>query len=78
MENIQVSDPKTGKTIKIEINPESVEHQQAWRVTFDDNKSALIGVDQHGIWKHFDGTQLDSGLISAIGKAIENQQGSSS
>jgi hypothetical protein len=77
MENIKLTDPISNKEIEIEISPVGHNHQQAWRIIFKDGESALVGLNQHGIWEQLDGSKLDSGLMMNIGKAIENQQASS-
>lgn len=74
MQNITVKDPETNKDIDVEISAEEYNHQQAWRVKFNDGNSALLGLDQHRIWKQFDGNEIGSQLISEIGKAIDVQE----
>ncbi len=73
MENISIKDPETGKKIELEISPEEFNKQQAWRVKFD-GKEALIGIDQHGIWKQFESDSLDSSLVESIGNAIDARE----
>jgi hypothetical protein len=74
MKNIKFQDPQTSEDMEVELSSEEYNHQQAWRVKFKDGKSTLIGLDQHRIWKQFEGNELDSSLISNIGKAIESQE----
>jgi hypothetical protein len=74
MKNITLQDPRTKENIKVEMNAEEVNQQQGWRITFQDGNSAVLGLDQHRIWKQFDGNDLDSELINIIGKAIESQE----
>jgi len=74
MQNIKFTDPDTGKETSIEISPEEFDHQQAWRIKLKDGRSALLGIDQHGIWKQFDGDELGSTLVKEIGKVIEEKE----
>lgn len=78
MENIKLTDPQSNKEIEVEISPEEHNHQQAWRIKFRDGKNVLIGLDQHGIWQQIEGEQIDSGLMTSIGQAIEDRQQRSS
>ena len=74
METIRLKDPFSNDDMELMIAAEEYDQQQAWRITFQDGKSSLLGLDQHRIWKQFDGTTLDSALISNIGSAIEEKQ----
>ena len=78
METIRLKDPHSNDDMELRINAEEHDHQQAWRVNFQDGKSTLLGIDQHRIWKQFEGDTLDSALISNIGRAIEEKQNYSS
>lgn len=74
METITLVHPHTNERIQTEVNAEQHEGQQVWRIKFSDGKSAIIGVNQHGIWEQIDGNDLDFGLINKIGDAIESNQ----
>ncbi|NEU07209.1 hypothetical protein GZH53_02690 [Flavihumibacter sp. R14] len=74
METITLVHPHTNESIQTEINAEQHEGQPVWRLTFTDGRSALIGLNQHGIWDQIDGNDLDFGLITKIGDAIELRQ----
>lgn len=74
MKNIVLQDPVTKKNINVEMNAEEYNQQQGWRITFEDGKSSLLGLDQHRIWQQLDGNDLNSELINSIGKAIESQE----
>lgn len=78
METIRIKDPSAGNDLELQIAAEEYNLQQAWRVSFQDGKTTLLGVDQHRIWKQFDGDSIDSALISNIGRAIEEKQNYSS
>jgi LEA14-like dessication related protein len=78
MENIKITDPHSNKEIEVEISPEENNHQQAWRIKLQNGENVLIGLDQHRIWLQIEGKQMDSGLVTNIGQAIENRQQSSS
>ena len=78
METIRLKDPQSNADIELQINPEEYNHQQAWRINFQDGQNTLLGLDQHRIWKQFDGVSLDSALVSNIGRAIEERQNYSS
>lgn len=78
METIKLKDPHSSADIEAQISAEEYDHQQAWRISFQDGKTTLLGLDQHRIWKQFDGDTMDSALISNIGRAIEEKQNYSS
>ena len=78
METIKLKDPQSNADMEVQISAEEYNHQQAWRVNFQDGKSTLLGVDQHRIWKQFEGSTLDSAFVTNIGRAIEEKQNYSS
>lgn len=66
--------PHTEEEIELEISAMQHDRQPAWDVTFKDGRKAIIGLNQHRIWEQIDGDDLDSGLITKIGEAIELHQ----
>jgi len=74
METIRLKDPLSHEDMVLQIAAEEYNQQQAWRVSFQNGKTTLLGLDQHRIWKQFDGTPLGSALTSSIGRAIEEKQ----
>ena len=74
METITLVHPHTNETIHTKISAEQHDGQPVWRITFSDGRSAVIGLNQHGIWEQVDGNDLDFALITKIGDAIELTQ----
>jgi hypothetical protein len=74
METIKLTTPHTKEEIELEISATQHDLQPAWSITFKDGRNALIGLNQHRIWEQLDGNDLDSGLITRIGEAIEGHQ----
>jgi hypothetical protein len=75
MEKISLTVPHTNEKIELEIYAKQHSSRQpAWNITFKDGRNALIGLNQHRIWEQLDGNDLDSGLITKIGEAIESNQ----
>ena len=74
MEKIKLTAPHTTEEIELEISATQHNMQPAWAVTFKDGRSALLGLNQHRIWDQLDGNDLDSGLVTKIGEAIESYQ----
>jgi hypothetical protein len=74
METIKLTVPHTNEEISLEISARQHDRQPAWSITFNDGRNALIGLNQHRIWEQLDGNDLDSGLITKIGEAIELYQ----
>lgn len=73
-----MKDPLSNADMELQIAAEEYNQQQAWRVSFQDGKTTLLGLDQHRIWKQFDGSPLGSALTNSIGRAIEEKQNYSS
>lgn len=74
MEKITLTAPHTNEEIELEISAVQHDTQPAWAIRFKDGTNAVLGLTQHRIWDQLDGNDLDSGLVTKIGEAIESYQ----